>query len=76
MVEMISAIPSGPNCSVGIKNNQRIKTLEESDTDQWLAINQLRNRPPVWATLLIAILSGVSGVLLGMALSSNPSNIG
>jgi hypothetical protein len=40
----------------------RIESLETSDTKQWLAIERLQNRLPVWATLLISVLTFALGV--------------
>jgi len=47
--------------------DERIKNLEDSDKDQWQVINQLRNRLPVWATLLISILTFLLGAALTYA---------
>ena len=41
-----------------------IETLKESDKEQWLAINQLRNRLPVWATLFISFLTFLLGAAI------------
>ena len=44
--------------------------LQKADDDQWTAIDKLRaamdsvrNRPPVWASMLITVLVGVVAVL-------------
>lgn len=39
----------------------RLEHLEDSDKEQWDAINQLRNRLPNWSVFLIAFLSGGLG---------------
>ena len=39
----------------------RIDHLEQSDSEQWDAINQLRSRLPNWSVFLIAFLSGGLG---------------
>ena len=36
---------------------EAIKTLKQSDKDQWDAIKSLQNRLPIWATTLISILT-------------------
>lgn len=46
---------------------QSLKNLEDSDKDQWTVINQLRNRLPVWATLVISILTFLLGAALTYA---------
>lgn len=42
----------------------RICELEKDRVDQWSAINSLRNRLPLWATLAISTLTGALGVSL------------
>ncbi len=37
--------------------NQRLANLEGSDSKQWEAIEKLRMRLPVWATLVISLLT-------------------
>ena len=34
-----------------------IRTLKDSDKKQWDAIDKLQNRLPVWATILISVLT-------------------
>ena len=34
-----------------------VTTLKESDKEQWAAINKVRDRPPVWCTVVIALLT-------------------
>lgn len=46
-------------------HGQRLNTLEKETEDQWTAINKLRDRLPVWATLVISLLT----FLLGCALT-------
>jgi len=69
------------NCGVGIDNRRRIIVLEKSQDDQWSALehlrahtdeamDKLRNRLPVWATLVMSILTGIVGVLLSLAIKS------
>ena len=54
-------------CNVGVRNVQRIQTLEKDSEKQWDAITQLQNRPPVWVTFVIAALSAVTGSALTFA---------
>jgi len=67
------------SCGVGIDNRRRIIALEKSDEGQWTALehlrahmdeamDRLRNRLPVWATLVMSILTGIVGVLLALAI--------
>lgn len=46
---------------------KEIEALQGSDRDQWDAINHLRNRLPVWATLLISVLTFALGAALTYA---------
>jgi len=66
-------------CGVGIDNRRRIIALEKSDEGQWTALehlrahtdeamDRLRNRLPVWATLVMSILTGIVGVLLALSI--------
>lgn len=50
-----------PGCGAGIDHRRRIIRLEQSDAEQWDTINQLRNRPPVWATAVISLLTFLLG---------------
>ena len=61
---------SNGNCVVGARHDADIVGLQketarlhEVDDQQWTAINQIRNRLPTWATLLLGILMGVIGWL-------------
>ncbi len=56
-----ATLKEGPNCKAGVANQTRIDHLEESDRDQWGAINALRNRLPIWATAVISLLSFLAG---------------
>ena len=44
-----------------------IKRLQKDTDEQWTAINQLRNRPPVWVTFLISGLTFGFGAALTYA---------
>ena len=49
---------------------QKLKSLENDTKDQWTAINQLRNRLPVWATIVISLLTfllGATATYAGLA---------
>lgn len=50
--------------------DQRLMGLENDTKDQWTAINQLRNRLPVWATIVISLLTfllGATATYAGLA---------
>ena len=70
-------------CGVGIDNRRRIMALEKAQESTWTALDnlrehleesmdRLRNRLPVWATLVISILTGLVGVLLALAIQHAP----
>lgn len=42
-------------------HQEAIETLKKSDTEQWEAINKLRNRPPIWTTAVISLLTFLLG---------------
>jgi len=46
---------------------QDIENLKDSDKRQWVVIEKLQNRLPVWATLLISVLTFALGVSLTYA---------
>ena len=46
---------------------QRLDTLEGSDGKQWDAIDGLKDRPPIWVTTVIAVLTFISGVSMTCA---------
>ncbi len=49
-----------------IKNNERDHTRIEADQlELWKAVNIVRQRPPVWAGLLISLLAATCGFLVG-----------
>ena len=45
----------------------RVGKLETENTEQWVAINHIRNRPPVWATATISLLTFMLGASLTYA---------
>jgi hypothetical protein len=49
----------------GMEN--RLKNLEDSDSKQWITIDQLRNRLPVWGTVIISLLTFLLGCALTFA---------
>ncbi|MBN1392936.1 MAG: hypothetical protein JW947_09055 [Sedimentisphaerales bacterium] len=55
------------NCPAHSGIEKEIETLKESDKKQWEAIDHLRNRLPVWATLLISVLTFALGATLTYA---------
>jgi hypothetical protein len=49
---------------------QKLENLESDTKEQWQAINQLRNRLPVWATIVISLLTfflGATATYAGIA---------
>jgi len=46
-------------------HESKIERLEQETAEQWTAINKLRDRLPVWATIVISLLT----FLLGCALT-------
>lgn len=42
-----------------------IENLRESDMKQWMAIEKLQNRLPVWATLVFSLLTFFLGLSVG-----------
>lgn len=44
-----------------------IANLKASDKDQWEAIKKIQNRPPVWATAVISLLTFLFGCSLTYA---------
>lgn len=56
-----------PRCGAGIDNRRRIIELEKSRDELWSAIDKLRNRPPVWATAIISLLTFLLGCSLTYA---------
>lgn len=67
MVDKNNTSDIKPACGAGIDNRRRIINLEQSDKQQWTAINQLKNRPPVWATAVISLLTFLLGCSLTYA---------
>ena len=56
---LAAKITDEPACGGGIRNRARIVNLEESDKKQWDSIENIKNRLPVWATFLFAVLTGI-----------------
>lgn len=46
---------------------QKITDVKDDTDKQWTEINHIKNRPPVWCTVLIAILSASLGSVLTYA---------
>lgn len=53
-----------PKCG---EHEVRLDHLEYENKEQWEAINHLRNRPPVWATVVISLLTFLLGCSLTYA---------
>jgi hypothetical protein len=41
--------------------NARLEKIEDDTEKQWTVLDKLQNRPPVWATVVIALLTGLLG---------------
>lgn len=46
---------------------QRIEDVKDDTDKQWSEINHIKNRPPVWCTAVIALLTGLLGSVLTYA---------
>lgn len=46
---------------------QMIIDVKDDTSKQWDEINHIKNRPPIWCTAVIAILSGLLGSVLTYA---------
>ena len=59
--------PTSQTLSIRVDDHDR--RLEKHETvhhDLWDSINRIQNRPPVWASAVIAIMTGIVGVLAGL----------
>ena len=56
-----------PGCNAGVDLSRRVSHLEDSDDKQWLIIERLQNRLPVWATMVISLLTFLLGCSLTYA---------
>jgi hypothetical protein len=45
-----------------------MKTLKESVKDQWVIIEKVQNRLPVWGTTVISLLTFLLGIVLSYAM--------
>lgn len=46
---------------------QMVTDVKDDTDKQWTEINHIKNRPPIWCTAVIAILSGLLGSVLTYA---------
>jgi len=46
---------------------QMVEDVREDTGKQWTEINRIKNRPPVWCTVVIALLSASLGSVLTYA---------
>jgi len=67
-------VNSRPSCAGGMVTAQRVTTLERAHAEDqaehtrlWEVIERVQNRPPVWATVVIGILTGLVGLFAGIA---------
>lgn len=67
-----------PKCSAGIDTRRRVQNLEvqmehgternEKEHDSiWNSITGVRNRPPIWCTALIALLTALMSAAIAIA---------
>ena len=54
-------------CELHSGMETEIKNLKESDKQQWQAIQELQNRLPVWATVVISTLTFFCGAAMTYA---------
>jgi NO-binding membrane sensor protein with MHYT domain len=62
-----NGLSTKPYCGAGIELAQRISGLEASDLRQWEVLDKLQNRLPAWATLVISLLTFITGCALTYA---------
>jgi len=52
----------------------RLSNVEKDTAEQWTAINKIMNRPPIWTTVIISLLTFLLGCALTYArLAISPS---
>jgi len=56
-----------PGCNAGVDLSRRVSHLEDSDDKQWLIIERLQNRLPVWATMVMTVMGMILGSVLTYA---------
>ena len=56
-----------PDKNICGEHTEAIATLKKESEAQWTAIDKLRNRPPIWATAVISILTFALGFTLNYA---------
>lgn len=59
-----------PDKDICGEHSKAIEILEKDQESQWAAIDKLRNRLPVWATMLIATLTFSLGFMLNYAFTA------
>jgi len=71
-------VSEGPKCGAGIRYGEQIRSIidiiqeiKRENKEQWDAIERLKNRLPVWATLFVSSLTGVIGVLVGLLVAKS-----
>lgn len=62
------------DCVLGARHEEQIAALKAEavrlagvDQEQWQAINQIKNRLPTWATVVISLLTFLCGILASAA---------
>jgi len=46
---------------------QMIKDVKDDTIKQWTQIDHIKNRPPIWCTIVMMIMSGLMGSILTYA---------
>lgn len=52
------------------EHERRINGHDKENDDMWKTINAIRNRPPVWCTVLIGVLLAALGYIVKAAIGS------
>jgi hypothetical protein len=54
-----------------LAHEEAISNLKDSDKSQWSAIRDVQNRPPVWCTVVISLLTFALGFVVAYASLKN-----
>jgi hypothetical protein len=57
---------TSPRCEDHSGCIARIDNLEDSNVEIWKDLNSLRNRPPVWCTVIISLLTFGMGFIVAL----------
>jgi len=59
---------AGEKC---LAHEEAISNLKKSDEGQWAAIRDIQNRPPVWCTIVMSLLTFALGFVVAYASLKN-----